>query len=131
MAYTETPISGNVYTRANEVRISNPYNGPKSLQFVEENVYNFGNDLILRPAGGVTELFNSANAGESFNLMTPIAGQSTLTYQDLYIALNSLYIHVATKRDQAIAQQAAAAAVATPAPAPAGLLTPMSNYTPE
>jgi hypothetical protein len=59
---------------------------------------------VHRPLGNLVEPFTAENAAEQFDLMHPETGAviGSMTYQELYVALASAYLHVATKRDQAL-----------------------------
>lgn len=115
--YKETTVSGTAYTRAHQVMIANPVEGVKAISFFEEQIVNLGDEKIHRPQGGIQEPFTADNSQTEFDLVNPVdstpLGMKS-TYQDVYVLLHSLYLHVAAKRDAAVAAQAAAA------PAPDG-----------
>lgn len=122
--YKETTVAGTAYTRAHQVTIANPLDGVKAISFYEEQVINLADEQIIRPQGGVQEPFTADNAAEEFALINPLDGTPlglSMEYKDLYVALHSLYFHVASKRDaaaQAAAEAAALAAAVTPEPTP-------------
>ena len=112
--YQETNVSGTSYTRANQIVVSNPLNGVKAISFMEEQVVNLEGEQIFRQKGGIQEPFTAENIQEEFPLLNPEDGTPlgiTTTYQQVYVTLYSLYMHLATKRD-------------TPAPAPAPVEPP-------
>ena len=116
--YKETTVAGTAYTRAHQVVIANPSVGTKAVSFYEEQVINLVDEQIIRQQGGVQEPFTADNASEEFDLINPLDGTPigmTMEYKDLYVALHSLYYHIAAKRDAAVAAAALAAAV-TPTP---------------
>lgn len=112
--YKETTLAGTAYTRAHQVVIANPTVGTKAISFYEEQVINLADEQIIRQQGGVQEPFTAENANEEFALINPVDGTPlgmTMEYKDLYVALHSLYFHVAAKRDAAVEAAALAAAV--------------------
>lgn len=101
--YNQTNISGERYTRASEVRIIND-SRHRSINFIEEDVFNVDGKKITSAAGTLTQMFTDENAGDTFELLSPVDGSSlgaSLTYQELYVALYSLYIDRALARDLA------------------------------
>lgn len=125
--YKETTLAGTAYTRANAITIANPREGVKAINFSEEQVINLGTETIVRPQGGVQEPFTAENTNEEFALINPVDGTPlglTMEYKDLYVALHSLYFHVAAKRDAAVAAAAEAAALAA-------AVVPTPEVTPE
>lgn len=115
--YQQTTLSGTAYTRASQVVIANPLNGVKAVSFMEEQVVNLGDEQLIRPQGGIQEPFTAENIGTEFPLLNPLDSTPvglSMTYEQVYVALHSLYFHVAKKRDEAKAA-ADAAKAATPA----------------
>lgn len=108
--YKQTTVAGSSYVRANGVTITNG-EANKSIYFDEEKVINLGDgDVIRRPMGRVGSPFSAENAGTAFPLLNPETGEplvegAQMTYEGLYAALYSLYIHLAKGRDEALAQQ--------------------------
>lgn len=102
--YQQTDLSGTAYTRSNSVNIANPLNGVKAISFMEEQVVNLGDEQLIRPQGGIQEPFTPENIKEAFELLNPLTSQpigQKMTYEQLYVAIHSLYFHVAKKRDKA------------------------------
>lgn len=102
--YQQTDLSGSAYTRSNSVNIANPLDGVKAISFMEEQVVNLGTEQLIRPQGGVQEPFTPENIKEAFELLNPIDSKpigQKMTYEQLYVAIHSLYFHVAKKRDKA------------------------------
>lgn len=69
---------------------------------MEEQVVNLEGESIQRQRGGVQEPFTAENAGEEFQLINPETGEqlgATASYQETYVMMHSLYLHLATKRD--------------------------------
>lgn len=99
--YKETSISGSKYQRAKAIIIQNRLDGEKKITFIEELVKIFDNETVKIDVGSVSEKFDETNITEQFNLINPVDGSviSTMTYQDAYVVLFSLYNHIAMKRD--------------------------------
>ena len=101
--YNQSSITGDKYTRAREVRIVNA-SRPRSISFMEEDVFVVDGKQIVTQAGSLSEMFTEANANTSFALLNPLDGTplgASMTFQELYVALYSLYIDRATARDAA------------------------------
>lgn len=103
--YNEQAGEFSSWVRCKYIGINNPRPslGEPSVTFVEEKVIVADGEEIQRPLGNLVEPFTPANAGEAFDLVHPETGAviDSMTYQELYVALASAYLHVATKRDQA------------------------------
>lgn len=108
--YKETTVAGSSYVRASGVTITNG-EANKNIYFDEEKVINLGDgDVIRKPAGRVGSPFSIENAGTAFPLLNPETGDpivdgAQMTYEGVYAALYSLYIHLAKERDAALAQE--------------------------
>ena len=104
--YQETSVSGTSYKRANEVFISNPLTGPKSIRFSEELMVNLGTTTQRVPAGVVEQLLTDANKLTGVKILDPTTGAELfqLTYEQIYCVLYSLYLKVATDRDADLAR---------------------------
>jgi hypothetical protein len=100
--YNEQQVSGTSYTRAFSVVVSNGLN-KKSIQFEEEDIFVLDDEQISRQLSGmVSEVFDDENAGTEIPLRNPVTGEptsSTMTYQDIYVGLYSLYLKLALERD--------------------------------
>lgn len=112
--YKETEItSGNSFVRAAKVEIFNHYQSTtKTIRFQEEHIISIGNETIRRPynrqttcdyssAVTLSNTLTEETANTSFNLLNPVDNSvvGTMTYQDVYNVLYSLYIHTATEFD--------------------------------
>lgn len=102
--YKETTISGSQYQRCWRVNIENPFEGTKEITFFEEQINVIGEDTITKMLSNVSKQLNETTAGISFPILNPETGEAipegtTMTYQDLYVALYSLYLHLAEERD--------------------------------
>jgi hypothetical protein len=106
--YNEQAGAFTSWVRCKYIGIDNPRPqlGVPSVTFAEEKVLVVEGEEIHRPLGNLVEPFTAENANEAFDLLHPETGAvlGSMTYQDLYVALASAYLHVATKRDQAQAE---------------------------
>lgn len=103
--YRETSIAGTSYTRGHSLYFENPANSNPSLLIREETVINLADRTIYEPAGEIRKVVTDLSV--EFPLRNPatneiIEGQ-TMTYQDLYVGLYSLYWYLALERDAAAA----------------------------
>jgi len=100
--YQESNVAGTKYLRAYQVHVNNGMTN-KGITFHEEEVINLdGGEVIQRKAGTVSEGFTANNAATEFNLVNPVDGSptgATMTYQEVYNALYSLYLHLGNVRD--------------------------------
>ena len=99
--YKESNVTGVTWQRCNRIDIRNPYEEAKFAVFLEEEITDLGNDKIVKsPAGQI--LADFIDPSTEVNLINPETGESldiSITYQDIYIVLHSLYIQLATLRD--------------------------------
>lgn len=99
--YNESSISGTAYTRCNQVVINNPKGGVPSMAFLEERFIELGADSVARPTGSIQASFRADGV---FPLINPGTGEptgDTMTHQQVYAVLYSLYISEALARDAA------------------------------
>jgi len=99
--YRETSVVGTEYTRGRSMYFENPHNATPSLLVREETVTNLSGRTIYESAGEIRKSVSDLSV--KFPLRDPttneiIEGQS-MTYQDLYVGLFSLYWHLALERD--------------------------------
>lgn len=104
--YKESSLPCTSFVRACSVSCINPRNGSKMIQFQEETVIQLpdGSESFSR-AGECTQILTPENAATQFALRDPQTGEvtgETMTYQDVYRLLMSLYYHLATERDAPI-----------------------------
>lgn len=101
---TET-VTTTTYVRSNLITVDNPLGLPPAITFIEEMVEKVGDDdpEAVADAGSVSKTLTPANALTTFDLLNPedntVVGSAT--YQDFQVMLYSLYIHLATERDNA------------------------------
>lgn len=120
MDYKESPLIGTTWQRCRAVTISNPHsslkksiqdpNGPPMTMkqvpmtpevfFQEETAMALPDGrVLLQDVGSCREEFSAAG---SFPLLNPATGEAlgvTMSHQELYVALFSLYMATATARD--------------------------------
>lgn len=101
--YKQSTVTGDSWVRAVRVVVENPSEGTPAISSIEERILNLPGQKITQSAGNVSEPFTPENAMEQFNLLNPETGAviGTAKYQDVYVLLHSLYLHVAAKRDAA------------------------------
>lgn len=98
--YNQSDVDGIKWTRASQVKIDNPLGGIASIRFREEDVISSGDDTISTCRGSVGATFKDPQM--SFPILDTETGEETgqtMSYQDVYIALHSLYISLARERD--------------------------------
>lgn len=103
--YKESTVSGTQYVRCHTVYLMNPLGGLKAANFMEETIINLANQQIRKDVGGFQLPLTTENAASTFPLLNPVTGEATgqtMSYQDLYAALYSLYIAGALARDAAL-----------------------------
>jgi len=101
--YQETTVSGESYVRCNYVKINNGM-ASKIISFQEEKIINLEDETIIKNLGSVSEEFKAENAATEFPLLNPETGEdtgATMSYQNLYVGLYSLYLYLAQVRDAA------------------------------
>jgi hypothetical protein len=119
MNYNETTLSGSSWVRCNYISISNLLQDYEDINavampsgvnidktplisFSEETVVTLQNNKVLRTPLGGQSLVKRFNITETFPVLNPetnLPTGQTLSHQDLYVYLYSLYIQTATERD--------------------------------
>ena len=103
--YKELPItSGAAYVRARTVTCDNPLDGNPSISFREQRVVvvdDGAGTLNVQDIGDFRAEMSASNVATEFQLVdadnVPTGG--TMTYQQVYGILQSLYMHLARQRD--------------------------------
>jgi len=118
--YIESTVTGQVWTRCNQIAIDNRRGTTPTVRFEEERVVVLDDgDEMRKPAAGITLDFDPAR---QIPLLDPSTGQPTgnsTTYGAVYAILYSAYIAAAQERDARHNPPQPA-----PAPAPAADATP-------
>ena len=101
--YRETSVAGTSYTRGRSLYFENPYNSTPSLLIREETIINLADRVITEPAGEIRKVVDDLTV--EFPLRNPATNEiiegATMSYQDLYVGLFSLYWKLALDRDAA------------------------------
>jgi hypothetical protein len=98
--YKESDVTGVVWQRCHTVQISNQLNQNKSIFFQEEKVYNLDGNDIKNYVDGCGKVFSATATFPILNLADGSETGQSMSHQDLYIALYSLYMQTATERDR-------------------------------
>ena len=106
--YRESSVAGTSYTRGRSIYLENPLNSTPSMLIREETIINLADRVITEPAGEIRKSVDDLTV--EFPIRNPatneiIEGQ-TMTYQDLYVGLFSLYWKLALDRDAEVAAKA-------------------------
>ena len=98
--YIESTVTGQVWTRCNQIAIDNRRGTTPTVRFEEERVVVLDDgDEMRKPAAGITLDFDPAR---QIPLLDPATGQPTgnsTTYGAVYAILYSAYIAAAQERD--------------------------------
>lgn len=100
--YKQSTVTGDSWVRAKRVVIENSLDGTPAITFIEEQVISTAQGIApIKEVGCVCEPFDATNALEEFPVYHPETGVflGSSTYQDAYVMLHNLYMHVAAKRD--------------------------------
>ena len=98
--YKQSSVTaGEAWTRAYQVVIENRLDQIPVIVFNEEIVVNTGTTKVSKHVSSVSESFQDPT--KTFELIHPETGENlgTASYQQLYVFLSSLYLHVAQNRD--------------------------------
>jgi hypothetical protein len=97
--YNQSDVTGLVWQRCHTVQISNQLDQDKTIFFQEEKVYNLDGDDMKKYVDGCGKVFE---AGKTFPILNINDGSDTgqsMTHDELYQALYSLYMQTAQERD--------------------------------
>ena len=106
--YKESILSGSAWVRANRVILDNPYGQIASIRFEEEQIFATSDgDSISKPYGACQEFMTPESASTEFDITHPVTGDvlGKSTYQEVYVLMSSLYVHLAKKRDEIATQR--------------------------
>ena len=102
--YNETNVSGQSWKRCFKIEISNPYNGQPECKLFEEEIFSVGDKTVSTLTRILEPQINMSSVIELINPMTGEPLGASITHQDFYIVLFSLYINTAKAKDAGDAQ---------------------------
>ena len=99
--YNETPVVGSTWTRCSNIYIANPYGVNASITFGEQQLIVLENQdpLVVNTNTSCMAVYN---ATADILMLDPATGNptgQTVTQQELYNILYSLYVATAAQRD--------------------------------
>lgn len=101
MGYREETVQGTSWVRVNKVIITTPLGVTPTMDAVEETVLDMGGgNVTVTPVG--TPIHALYNAADSFALRDPVTDApttTTMTQQDLQVAVYSFVRHLQDLRD--------------------------------
>jgi hypothetical protein len=101
MNYKESTVSGQAWQRAKVIQIWNEYGQAPRVEFIEEKVISLGdNEVIKQPTGSVGKTIEDFT--ETIQIINPETGAdtgTTMTIEQVYAAIFSLYLKLAQNRD--------------------------------
>ena len=108
--YQQTSVAGDCWTRAYRIEMDNPYgeNQQAKIKFLEEKLCNFSDGTVISQVITVTkleELVEEFLTLENTNTEFPLFDKNgnslnrSVSYNDVYVILQSLYMFLAEKRD--------------------------------
>ena len=97
--YKQEQINGTKWQRCFKIEAVNDLGGIPTITFYEEEVVDIDGENIKRPVGIMQIQYS--NPQQSFDLLNPIDDSvvGSMTHQDFYSALYSLYRDTANRRD--------------------------------
>ena len=101
--YKESAIAGTSWQRACRVVVENPLNGTSTIMFVEEEAVNLGDKTITNLCSNLSCTFDPAATFPGLDPETGLPVGRDITHGEVYALLNSLYMDLAKKRDEALA----------------------------
>lgn len=100
--YKESDVSGVAWQRCHTVTIENQLELPKKVNFQEEQVIDISGKIYHEWVSGCSKDYS---ATASFPILDPLTGNETgqtMTHEELYVALYSLYMQTASERDSEV-----------------------------
>jgi hypothetical protein len=99
--YAESNVVGVQWKRANAVYIYNPYGGAGRVIVQEEEMTHLGDKIVTQPSDTLRIDFDPEGSFPEINPETGEVTGNTVSHMQVYVALHSLYIHLAKQRDEA------------------------------
>ncbi len=100
--YKESTIQGTQYTRCRAVEVLNNYGKVPQVNFQEEQISLFGDEVIRKGLGSINIPYNGS---KTITLVNPVDNTplgKTVTYEEMYVMLYSAYIQEALARDASV-----------------------------
>ncbi len=111
--YKESIAVGTSYQRGRSLYFENPKSSVPSLLIREERITTLADRVITEPCGEILKTVDDLSV--QFQMRNPQTNEliegATMSYQDLYVALYSLYWALAIERDNAVPPNAIPPAV--------------------
>ena len=101
--YKQTTVSGETWQRAARVVVENPLNATPSILIVEEEAIVLGDKTITNVCGNLSCAFDPEATFPAIDPATDEPVGRDITHGEVYALLNSLYMDLAKKRDEALA----------------------------
>lgn len=101
MNYKSNTETGEVYTRCFNVTVNNPLNAVPTVNMMEETVFSIAGKTITQPGRFLQKTFVPT---ETIDLVNPESGEpigQSVTHQELYVMLFSLWLATAQEHDAA------------------------------
>jgi hypothetical protein len=99
--YNEVVSQGTMWTRCYEITVSNPFAGlQKTAKFFEEDVVVLDQKIIPNRRGFLQKVFNPSDVVELRDPQTNQVTGETVTHEQIYSILYSLYMASAIERDE-------------------------------
>ena len=104
--YRQQQAAALTWRRAVEVTVTNRLNAVPMMGFIEEDVVQVGDRSFIQPVPGALGVpFNPAGSIALVNPETGAPLGATVSHQELYVILYSVYLKAAQDRDAAAAQE--------------------------
>jgi hypothetical protein len=97
--YKESDVSGVAWQRCHTVTIQNQLQSPKAVEFQEEQVIDISGKIYREWVKGCSKDYDATASFPILNPQTNAETGITMTHQELYVALYSLYMQTAAERD--------------------------------
>lgn len=101
MNYKSNTETGEVYTRCFNLTVNNPLNAVPTVNMMEETVFSIAGKTITQPGRFLTKTFVPTQTVELVDPETGVPLGQSITHQELYVMLFSLWLATAKEHDQA------------------------------
>jgi len=98
--YKESDVSGTAWQRCHTVTIQNQLDTTKKVEFQEEQVISIGGKIYHEWVKGCSKDYDASASFPILNPQTNAETGQTMTHEELYVALYSLYMLTAADRDK-------------------------------